>query len=159
LLVEIEEIKAAAVAAVTASESSSNNSSSNSSKSSEDVLSSQEVKDLIQKVRDECEADAELKLKAKIAEVRAQAQAETEAEAEAKAQAQAQAQESAKEKDKEKATSDEIKDIMQDVYTKACEIFVPDDETASTSTTYTPKDVIKRLRVVLKAVTSQRTPS
>jgi len=52
------------------------------------------------------------------------------------------------------ASAEELKSIMQDVYMKACEIFVPSDE--DDSPTYTSQDVIKRLKSVLKHVTNER---
>jgi predicted S18 family serine protease len=52
------------------------------------------------------------------------------------------------------ASAEELKSIMQDVYMKSCEIFVPSDE--DDSSTYTSQDVIKRLKSVLKHVTNER---
>ena len=52
------------------------------------------------------------------------------------------------------ASAEELKSIMQDVYMKACEIFVSSDEDDSSS--YTSQDVIKRLKSVLKHVTNER---
>lgn len=52
-------------------------------------------------------------------------------------------------------TEEDLKSVMQDVYLKACEIFVPEDEAESVS--YSSGDVVKRLRAVLKAVTTQKT--
>jgi len=52
------------------------------------------------------------------------------------------------------ASAEELKSIMQDVYMKACEIFVPSDDGDSPS--YTSQDVIKRLKSVLKHVTNER---
>lgn len=57
-----------------------------------------------------------------------------------------------------KAGADELKDIMQDVYVRACEVFdaeAPD----STDSQYSAQDVVKRLRGVLKKVTTERTAS
>lgn len=51
-------------------------------------------------------------------------------------------------------SAEELKSIMQDVYMKACEIFVASDENDSPS--YTSQDIVKRLRSVLKAVTNER---
>jgi len=57
------------------------------------------------------------------------------------------------------ASPEDIKALMQDVYEKACEIFVPDEEGEANATTYTANDVIKRLRAVLKSVTQSRSSS
>ena len=52
-----------------------------------------------------------------------------------------------------------IKEIMQDIYMKACEIFNIDntDTTTDTTTTYTGTDIVKRIRSILKKVTTERT--
>ena len=62
--------------------------------------------------------------------------------------------EATKESSSPAASAEELKSIMQDVYMKACEIFVPSDEGDSPS--YTSQDVIKRLKSVLKHVTNER---
>lgn len=49
--------------------------------------------------------------------------------------------------------SDAIKSLMQDVYEKACEIFVPAEENSGT-VTYSPAEVVKRLKAVLKRITA-----
>ena len=53
-----------------------------------------------------------------------------------------------------------IKEIMQDIYMKACEIFNIDNTdttTTDTTTTYTGTDIVKRIRAILKKVTTERT--
>ena len=53
-----------------------------------------------------------------------------------------------------------IKEIMQDIYMKACEIFNIDNTdttTTDTTTTYTGTDIVKRMRSILKKVTTERT--
>jgi septal ring factor EnvC (AmiA/AmiB activator) len=51
-------------------------------------------------------------------------------------------------------SAEELKSIMQDVYVKACEIFVPSDDNDTPS--YSSQDIVKRLRSVLKSVTNER---
>lgn len=53
-----------------------------------------------------------------------------------------------------KASSEELKSIMQDIYTKASEYF-PTEE-GDDDTSYSAKDVLKRVRMALKQVTSAR---
>ena len=52
------------------------------------------------------------------------------------------------------ASAEELKSIMQDVYVKACEVFVPSDDNDTLS--YSSQDIVKRLRSVLKSVTNER---
>jgi len=51
-------------------------------------------------------------------------------------------------------SAEDLKSIMQDVYVKACEIFVPSDDNDTPS--YSSQDIVKRLRSVLKSVTNER---
>jgi DNA repair exonuclease SbcCD ATPase subunit len=52
---------------------------------------------------------------------------------------------------------EELKSLMQDVYEKSCEIFVPPESAGGgTSVSYSPADVVKRLKAVLKSVTQAR---
>lgn len=54
-----------------------------------------------------------------------------------------------------KADADELKSIMQDVYVKACEVF-DSEAPESADVQYTPQDIVKRIRGVLKKVTNER---
>lgn len=53
-----------------------------------------------------------------------------------------------------KASSEELKAIMQDIYSKASEYFPTEEGDEDTS--YSAKDVLKRVRMALKQVTSAR---
>lgn len=46
-----------------------------------------------------------------------------------------------------------LRDLMQNIYMKACEIFISEDDSIS----FTSKEVVKKLKNVLKSVTSDRT--
>lgn len=54
-----------------------------------------------------------------------------------------------------KADAEELKAIMQDVYLKACEVFDPEAEDSGDAQ-YSTNDIVKRLRGVLKRVTTDR---
>ena len=54
-----------------------------------------------------------------------------------------------------KADAEELKSIMQDVYLKACEVFDPEAEDSG-EPQYSTQDIVKRLRAVLKRVTTDR---
>lgn len=49
----------------------------------------------------------------------------------------------------------ELKDIMQDIYSKTCEMYDP-EAPDSAEPQYSTQDIVKRLRVVLKQVTTER---
>lgn len=54
-----------------------------------------------------------------------------------------------------KADAEELKAIMQEVYLKACEVFDP-EAPDSAEAQYSTNDIVKRLRGVLKRVTTER---
>lgn len=54
-----------------------------------------------------------------------------------------------------KADAEDVKAIMQEIFAKACEVFDPEAEDAAVAQ-YSTKDIVKRLKAVLKKVTSER---
>jgi len=161
LSAEIEELKDALANAHTAASASTAGSAAG-------TVSEEEAQQAAQRARDEAISETNQRWQAEAEAAQADAAKREAALSEQvatltarlqEAEARAAASSSSSSSSSGSVSADDIKDIMQDVYVKACEIFVPEDEDAAAAASYSPKDVVKRLRAVLKAVTSQRTPS